>query len=112
MLAVNEGGELRYVGNVGTGFNDKEIASCLEATRAASPRTRRRSRSSPKMPRVRKGDVQWVEPKLVAEVEFAEWTHDGRLRHPSYLGLRDDKAPAEVRAKAPIAERRQRVRTS
>ena len=43
------------------------------------------------MPRVRKGDVVWVEPQLVAEVEFSEWTHDGRLRHPSYQGLRDDK---------------------
>ena len=44
------------------------------------------------MPRVRKGDVVWVEPVLVVEVEFAEWTHDGRLRAPVYLGLRDDKA--------------------
>ena len=45
------------------------------------------------MPKVRKGDVVWVEPKLVAEVEFAEWTHDGHLRAPSFQGLRDDKAP-------------------
>ena len=37
------------------------------------------------MPRVRRSDVIWVEPKLVAEVEFAEWTHEGRLRAPSYL---------------------------
>jgi len=51
----------------------------------------------PKMPRVRKGDVLWVEPKLVAEVSFAEFTHDGRLRAPVYLGLRDDKDASEVR---------------
>ena len=51
----------------------------------------------PKMPRVRKGDVVWVEPKLVAEVSFAEWTHDGRLRAPVYLGLREDKDASEVR---------------
>ena len=52
------------------------------------------------MPRVRKGDVVWVEPKLVAEVEFAEWTHDGHLRAPSYLGLREDKRPARCAAKS------------
>ena len=48
------------------------------------------------MPRVRKGDVHWVTPKLVAEVEFAEWTHDGRLRAPVYQGLRDDKPARDV----------------
>jgi bifunctional non-homologous end joining protein LigD len=45
---------------------------------------------------VRKGDVAWVEPKLVAEVEFVEWTHDGHLRAPSYQGLREDKRPEQV----------------
>ena len=55
------------------------------------------------MPRVRKGDVVWVEPKLVAEVEFAEWTHDGRLRAPAYKGLREDKEADEVRREEPIA---------
>ena len=49
------------------------------------------------MPRVRKSDVTWVEPSLVAEVEFAEWTHEGRLRAPSYLRVREDKAAPEVR---------------
>ena len=43
----------------------------------------------------------WVEPQLVAEVEFAEWTHDGRLRAPSYQGLREDKAPEEVHREEP-----------
>jgi bifunctional non-homologous end joining protein LigD len=60
------------------------------------------------MPKVRKGDVVWVEPKLVCEVEFAEWTHDGHLRAPVYQGLREDKAPEEVRAEVPkeVAEER------
>ena len=49
------------------------------------------------MPRVRRGDIVWVEPNLVAQVEFAEWTHEGRLRAPVYLGLREDKSPSEVR---------------
>jgi len=53
---------------------------------------------------VRKGDVVWVEPKLVAEVSFAEFTHDGRLRAPVYLGLREDKDASEVRRETPEAE--------
>ncbi len=53
------------------------------------------------MPRVRKGDVVWVEPKLVAEVEFSEWTHDGRLRQPSYQGLREDKPARDVHRELP-----------
>src|SRR5438477_695833 len=57
------------------------------------------------MPRVRKADVLWVEPRLVCEVEFAEWTHDGRLRQPSYQGLREDKAPEDVRIETPAEER-------
>jgi bifunctional non-homologous end joining protein LigD len=95
VLAVKEGGELRWVGNVGTGFDDREIDRLLQKLRPL-----RRDTSPfpepPKMPRVRKGDVQWVEPKLVAEVRFAEWTHDGRLRAPVYLGLREDKEAEEV----------------
>jgi len=56
---------------------------------------------APKMPRVRARDIHWVEPKLVAEVEFVEWTHDGHLRAPSYVGLREDKAPEEVEREEP-----------
>jgi bifunctional non-homologous end joining protein LigD len=57
------------------------------------------------MPKVRKGDVIWVEPKLVCEVEFVEWTHDGRLRAPAYKGLREDKAADEVRREEPTVDR-------
>jgi bifunctional non-homologous end joining protein LigD len=102
VLAVHENGELRYVGNVGTGFNDAEIAKLLRLLRPlhrdASPFD-----PVPKMPRVRKNDVQWVEPKLVAQVRYGEWTHDGHLRHPAYLGLRDDKAADEVTRPGPAA---------
>ena len=55
------------------------------------------------MPKVRKADVVWVQPKLVAEVKFAEWTHDGHLRAPVYLGLRDDKSAPEVHAETSVA---------
>ena len=60
---------------------------------------------APKMPRMRKGDVQWVEPQLVAQVRFGEWTHDDHLRHPSYLGIREDKEAGEVTREQPIAGR-------
>jgi bifunctional non-homologous end joining protein LigD len=101
VLAVNRGGELHYVGNCGTGFTDEEID---ELRRRLRPLERKTSPFAvvPKMPKVRRGDVVWVTPKLVCEVEFVEWTHDGRLRAPSYQGLREDKAPAEVRRELPV----------
>ncbi|HEV8103579.1 MAG TPA: DNA ligase D [Gaiellaceae bacterium] len=95
VLGLVEDGELRYVGNVGTGFDDAEITRLLRALRPLHRETTPFA-VEPKLPRVRKGDVQWVEPKLIAQVRYGEWTHDRRLRHPSYLGLRDDKAPEEV----------------
>jgi bifunctional non-homologous end joining protein LigD len=100
VLAVREGDELRYVGNVGTGFTDAELDRLLEKLRplerATSP-----FREVPKMPKVKRSDVVWVEPKLVAQVEFAEWTHDGHLRAPRYKGLREDKPAEEVVAELP-----------
>jgi len=59
----------------------------------------------PKMPKVRKGDVVWVRPELVAEVEFIEWTHDGHLRAPVFMGLRDDKPAREVHREEPVESR-------
>jgi bifunctional non-homologous end joining protein LigD len=95
VLGVGEGGELRFVGNVGTGFDEAEIKRLLAKLeplrRATSPFA-----EVPKMPRVRRDDVVWVEPKLVAEIRFAEWTHDDRLRAPVYMGLREDKEAEEV----------------
>jgi bifunctional non-homologous end joining protein LigD len=104
VLAYYSGGELVYAGNVGTGFNSKEIDKLLDALRPLR-RSTPPFREVPKMPKVRKSDVIWVEPKLVVEVEFAEWTHDGRLRAPSYKGIREDKAAEEVRREEPIADR-------
>jgi bifunctional non-homologous end joining protein LigD len=103
VLGYYVGGELVYAGNVGTGFNSKEIEKLLDKLR---PLRRDTSpfREVPKMPKVRKSDVIWVEPKLVAEVEFAEWTHDGRLRAPSYKGLREDKPAEDVRREEPITD--------
>jgi bifunctional non-homologous end joining protein LigD len=102
VLGTYEGGELRYVGNVGTGFADKEIERLLKLLKPLE-RPDSPFATPPKMPKVRKGDVAWVEPKLVAEVEFVEWTHDGHLRAPSYQGLREDKAPEQVHREEPLA---------
>ena len=100
VLAVNDGGTLRWVGNAGTGFTEKTIGELLDALEALrvdeSPLA-----VVPKMAKVRKSDVMWVRPSLVAEVKFAEWTHDGHLRAPVYLGLRDDKTAPEVHAETP-----------
>src|SRR5256714_4496459 len=107
VLAVRRGPNLEYVGNVGTGFTGVEIEKLLAKLRPLERKTPP-FKEVPKMPKVRKGDVVWVEPKLVCEVEFAEWTHDGRLRAPSYQGLRDDKAAEEVRRERPIEEESRR----
>jgi bifunctional non-homologous end joining protein LigD len=115
VLGVNEGGLLRYAGNVGTGFDEREIRKLLDRLRPLE-RPDPPFPTPPKMPRVRKGDVVWVEPRLVAEVEFSEWTHDGHVRQPSYKGLRDDKPATEVRHERPasdvVADGRRELRLS
>jgi bifunctional non-homologous end joining protein LigD len=101
-LGVWQDGELAYVGNCGTGFTDRDVDDLLVRLRELE---RRESPFAvvPKMPKVRKGDVVWVKPELVCEVEFAEWTHDGRLRAPSFQGLREDKPSREVRREERLA---------
>jgi bifunctional non-homologous end joining protein LigD len=103
LLGVYDEGtdKLRYVGSVGTGFNEKEIQRLLGLLRPLET-SEPRFEPVPKPPRVRRGDIVWVEPRLVAEVEFVEWTHDQRLRAPSYQGLREDKAPREVHEEEPL----------
>jgi bifunctional non-homologous end joining protein LigD len=93
LLAVPNGAGLDYVGRVGTGFTDRmldDIATLLLplSSLAASLDT---------VPATDARDVRWVRPELVAEVEFAEWTRDGRLRQPVWRGWRTDKTPADVR---------------
>ena len=96
ILGYWQGDELVYAGNVGTGFTDDEIDRLLAKLKPLE-RKEAAFREVPKMPKVRRDAVHWVQPKLVAEVEFVEWTHDGRLRAPSYQGLREDKESEEVR---------------
>jgi bifunctional non-homologous end joining protein LigD len=84
-----EKGPLRYAGKVGTGFTERtldELAALLEPLRTDRNPF---GRGGPK-------GATWVQPLLIAEVEFSEWTKDGMLRHPSFKGLREDKEPIEV----------------
>jgi bifunctional non-homologous end joining protein LigD len=102
VAGVRDAGGLRWAGNVGTGFTDAEIRR-LRAVLTPLERDTSPFVETPRMPRVRRSDVVWVEPELVAEVEFVEWTREGRLRAPVYVGLREDKAPEEVRReRAPV----------
>jgi bifunctional non-homologous end joining protein LigD len=84
---------LRYIGNVGTGFTEETLADLMTRLRKLARRT------SPftEVPNLVAREAQWVTPRLVGEVRFTEWTGDGRLRHPSWRGLRPDKAVGDVR---------------
>jgi bifunctional non-homologous end joining protein LigD len=100
VLATNGRDGLEWVGNVGTGFDDAEQDRLLGRLRPLERKTPPFPKP-PKMPRVRKDDVVWVEPRLVVQIEFAERTHDNRLRAPVYLGPREDKDASEVGQDAP-----------
>ena len=91
---AGDGGPLRFAGRVGTGFTEAELA---RLSSLLGPLTSDHCPFDPPPPRnaLARG-ATWVRPELVAELAFAEWTGDERLRHPSYLGLRTDKPAAEV----------------
>ncbi len=96
LLGYHEHGRLRYAGKVGTGY-DADTLRRLRA-RLDDLATDR----SPFADEVHERGVTWVEPRLVAQIGFSEWTRDGRLRHPRFQGLRTDKDPADVvREEAP-----------
>jgi bifunctional non-homologous end joining protein LigD len=93
------GSQLIYAGKVGTGYTH---AMLLELRKRLTPIERATSPFSPEPPRAWTGASRhWVAPELVAEVAFSEWTHDGRLRHPSFQGLRFDKPARDVVREAP-----------
>ena len=90
LLAVSEAKTLRFAGKVGTGFSEKlreELRQKLSREEVAKPS----AIGAPKMK-----DAHWVKPRLVAQVGFSEWTSDGVLRQPAFLGLRDDKGVYET----------------
>ena len=97
---LRDDGKLHYAGKVGTGFSAKlRVWLRDELAKDVVP--------APMVegaPRIR--DATWVRPRLVGQVAFAEWTHDDRLRHPSFLGLRDDKSVREVVKEEPMPTKR------
>ena len=91
LLAVHGAAGLEFAGHVGTGFTQealRQVAGQLAPLRTDVPAC--------EVPREHARVAHWVRPELVAEVEFTAWTRDGRLRHPSYKGLRDDVPPSGV----------------
>ncbi|MBC7443293.1 MAG: ATP-dependent DNA ligase [Ramlibacter sp.] len=97
LMGIPDGDRLRFVGRVGTGFRDRD----LDDLRARLHSIDAADNPFADVPVAEARDARWVRPALVGEVEFAEWTSAGRLRHPSWRGWRPDKSPADVAREAP-----------
>ena len=89
LVGLYDGPKLRYVGKVGTGFTQETLEMLSQKL------ARLRTEKSPFDPPPPMRDARWVRPKLVAQLVYAEWTADGKLRQPAFLGLRTDKSPSE-----------------
>ena len=103
LLGQYEGSRLVYVGHTGTGFDQKELDRVWKLLKPLEiPK-------SPFSEPIKTNEPpHWARPELVAQVRFTEWTADKKLRHPVYLGLRDDKRPAEVTARSQACTREKR----
>ncbi|HYB05608.1 MAG TPA: DNA ligase D [Methyloceanibacter sp.] len=97
LLGAFADGKFNYAGKVGTGFSSDDLTTLAKRfkplERSASPFV--------EVPVIERKDAVWLKPTLVCEVAYTEWTNDGRLRHPSFQGLREDKRAAEVRRDHP-----------
>jgi bifunctional non-homologous end joining protein LigD len=106
LLGVYDG-ELRYVGHVGTGFTQAMLTGLMRRLR---PLERATSPFATPVPAQHARDAHWVEPTLIGEVAFTEWTPDQIMRHPSWRGLRPDKEPQDVHREDLAANGRERLR--
>ena len=95
LLGAYQAGQLHYVGKVGTGFDGSALASLYKTFRSLV------SQRSRFVEPLRENGVTYLEPKLVAQISFQEWTAEMKLRQPVFLGLRDDKKPKEVQLPEP-----------
>ncbi len=100
ILGIYQDGRLRYIGNCGSGFSGREQHSLLQKfaqlVDTISP--------FDEPINLRGRTAHWVRPRLVCEVQFSEWTSNGRMRHPVYKGLRPDKNPGEIRLVSTVAK--------
>ena len=90
LVGLYDRGKLRYTGKVGTGYTQEPLRDL------GAKLNRLRTNESPFDPTPRIKDAIWVKPRLVAQIAYAEWTADDKLRQPAFLGLRTDKRPEEV----------------
>jgi bifunctional non-homologous end joining protein LigD len=91
LLAAKDKGKLTYVGKVGTGFNTKTIHELMDRMKPLET-----DKAPVEVPRADRRQAHFIEPRLVAEIAFTEFTGDGILRHPSFIGLREDKPASQV----------------
>jgi bifunctional non-homologous end joining protein LigD len=101
-LAYRKDGDLRYAGKVGTGFSMQSARDLVDRFRRLTLTKPVLTRAETDLPAREWESISWVKPVLLAEVAFTEWTQDGRIRHPSFQGLREDKDPIEVRQETPV----------
>jgi bifunctional non-homologous end joining protein LigD len=103
LLGVHDdAGALRYCGKVGTGFSHEVLADLRK--RLGALEQKKPSVIDPS--RGKRGEAHWVKPQLVAEVSFTEWTRDGRVRHPVFIGLRSDKPASAIRVERALPTKR------
>jgi bifunctional non-homologous end joining protein LigD len=96
LLAAKEHGKLTYVGKVGTGFSGKLINEMMDRMKPLEV-----DKAPVEMPRADRKGAHFIKPQLVAEIAFTEFTSDGILRHPSFIGLREDKPASQVVVETP-----------
>jgi bifunctional non-homologous end joining protein LigD len=92
LLGTFDADKLIYAGKVGTGFDSTDFNTLAKRFKPLE----RSASSFEEVPTVERKDAVWLEPKLVCEISYTEWTRDGRLRHPSFKGLREDKRARDV----------------
>jgi bifunctional non-homologous end joining protein LigD len=106
LLGFHEGGELRFAGSVGTGWGSakgRELKQALSKLAVDAPTVDTEEAKPGRWSKRRAGEERWVQPRMVVEVAFSEWTPDGRIRHPVFRGVRTDKPPNHIIRERPKA---------